>query len=175
MKIYLELEKEASKVILESKKKSFKDLYNSINPTLRIKRIWGLIKAFQGKFILHMNFTNDPNAEELTALKEELIRSKVKIIPTQKMILTDASSSYNLPFSEEEFSTALSYSIIRNPHRVWIKSRMKPYLTFPKRVRNTLSQYSMNFFSLRNFQIPGENPLSNASLSQMQSATNRYR
>lgn len=39
LKNYLEVEKEASKVLLVSKKKSFKDLCNSINPTMECKRI----------------------------------------------------------------------------------------------------------------------------------------
>lgn len=105
---YLELEKEASKIILESKKKSFMDLCNSINPAMGTKRIWGLIKAFQGKFRTPTNISNDPDADELIDLKEELIGREVEVIPTPKLPVINTALSYNLPFTEEEFNSALA-------------------------------------------------------------------
>lgn len=108
LKVYIESEKEASKVMYECKKKSFRDLCDSINPTMGSKRILGLIKVFQGKFSTPKNSSNDPDAEEFNELKDELIKREVGVIPTPRKVVLERTSPYNLPFSVEEFNTALS-------------------------------------------------------------------
>lgn len=107
LELYIQIEKESEK-ILSAQKKSFRELCNSISPSMGSKRIWGLISAFSGKYSKAGINTNNPNSAELKTLQDEIVREDIPPIPHTNEVQIDESNCYNAPFTRTEFFSALS-------------------------------------------------------------------
>lgn len=70
--------------------------------------MWGLVRAFQGKFPTSTNIPNDPASDGLVSMKKELIGSNIEIVTPVMKECEDEFDPYNLPFTKEEFDSALA-------------------------------------------------------------------
>lgn len=123
---------------------------------------------------MQTNSSNDPDAEDLAVLKEELIRREIKVFPTPKLRVTDLSSSYNLPFSGEEFDNALA-ACNRESAPGLDQILYEALFNLPKEGKVYYNAINNEFFRLQNFLIPGGSLWSNLFLSRAEKATDRFR
>lgn len=90
----------------ERTKKGFKELCNSLSPATGIKRVWSLLKSFAGKRGANIQYTNNPESDEIKNIQEQLMGENMA--PFDLPIIDDNDHPMNQPFLVEEIVYALA-------------------------------------------------------------------
>lgn len=139
---YLQVDNEVKNFLRNQKRNSYKQFCSTVNLSMRLKRIWSIIKGFQTvNSAKATNIYNNPNLPEIVSIQQEIINPNIPSIDIPFNFTPNEQEPLNGPFSADEFHFALSrckkdtspgidsigYSIVKQTPRILSKSLIKNF------------------------------------------------